>query len=294
MDVLLNQLVAGLSIGSVLLLAAIGLSLTFGQMGVVNMAHGEFIMVGAYTAYVTQQVVTNAGVSLIVALPISFVIGGLLGVLLEETILRRMYHRPLDTLLVTFGVGLILQQLARDIFGPRAVEVASPGWLNGNIQLAGATIPFNRISILVVAVACVGGLAYFTSRTAAGRRIRAVVLNRKLAETNGISTRATDRLTFFVGSGLASIAGVTLTLIGSTGPTLGQSYIVDAFLVVVAGGIGRIKGAVIVAFVLGIFQALVEYSISISFGKFAMLILVVAFLQFRPQGLFAVKTRSLA
>lgn len=294
MDALLNQLVAGVSIGSVLLLVAIGLSLTFGQMGVVNMAHGEFIMVGAYTAYVTQQVVHSAGVSLLLSLPISFFVGGLLGVLLEETILRRMYHRPLDTLLVTFGVGLILQQIARDVFGPRAVEVAAPEWLKGNVDLLGATIPFTRVFILIVAIGAVAGLAYFTTKTPAGRRIRAVVLNRKLAETNGISTRATDRLTFFVGSGLAALAGVTLTLVGSTGPTLGQSYIVDAFLVVVAGGIGRIKGAVIAAFALGIFQALAEYATSISFGKFAALILVVAFLQFRPQGLFAVKTRSLA
>lgn len=294
MDALLNQLVAGASIGSVLLLVAIGLSLTFGQMGVVNMAHGEFIMVGAYTAYVTQQVVHSAGVSLLLSLPISFFVGGLLGVLLEETILRRMYHRPLDTLLVTFGVGLILQQIARDVFGPRAVEVAAPEWLKGNVDLLGATIPFTRVFILIVAIGAVAGLAYFTTKTPAGRRIRAVVLNRKLAETNGISTRATDRLTFFVGSGLAALAGVTLTLVGSTGPTLGQSYIVDAFLVVVAGGIGRIKGAVIAAFALGIFQAFAEYATSISFGKFAALILVVAFLQFRPQGLFAVKTRSLA
>lgn len=294
MDIILNQLVAGLSIGSVLLLVAIGLSLTFGQMGVINMAHGEFIMVGAYTAYVTQQILTNAGMSLLLALPIAFLVGGALGIVLEETILRRMYHRPLDTLLVTFGVGLILQQVARDIFGPRALEVATPEFLRGNVQLLGATIPYNRIFILVIALGAVAGLAYFTTKTAAGRRIRAVVLNRKLAETNGISTRATDRLTFFIGSGLASVAGVTLTLIGSTGPTIGTNYIVDAFLVVVAGGIGKVKGAVIAAFVLGIFQAFVEYSTSISFGKFAMLILVVAFLQFRPQGLFAVKTRSLA
>lgn len=294
MDILFSQLVAGLSIGSVLLLVAIGLSLTFGQMGVINMAHGEFIMVGAYTAFVVQMFVANSGLSLLIAIPLAFIIGGALGVLLEQFLLRHMYHRPLDTLLVTFGVGLILQQIARDIFGPRAVDVRTPEWLRGNIELLGVLVPTSRLFIFVLTLAVVAALAAFTTYSAAGRRIRAVVLNRDLAETNGISTRASDRLTFFIGSGLAGIAGVTITLIGSTGPTIGTNYIVDAFLVVVAGGIGRIKGAVIAAFVLGVMQAYIEYSTTASLAKFIVLILVVLFLQFRPQGLFAVKSRSLA
>ncbi|MDN5722091.1 MAG: urea ABC transporter permease subunit UrtB [Corynebacterium sp.] len=294
MDVLLSQLVAGLSVGSVLLLVAVGLSLTFGQMGVINMAHGEFIMVGAYTAYVVQSILGDAGLSLLVSLPAAFIIGGLLGVLLEQVLIRHMYHRPLDTLLATFGVGLILQQIARDIFGAPAVDVRAPEFLRGSVSLLGTTVPTSRLFILALVLAVVVLLGLFMTKTPEGRRIRAVVLNRDLAETNGINTRATDRMTFFIGSGLAGVAGVTITLIGATGPTIGQNYIVDAFLVVAAGGIGKIKGAVIAAFALGLIQAFVEYSTSASIAKFVVLIVVVAFLQFRPQGLFQARTRSLA
>ncbi|ALC05365.1 ABC transporter permease [Corynebacterium deserti GIMN1.010] len=293
MDVILNQLVAGLSVGSVLLLVAVGLALTFGQMGVINMAHGEFIMVGAYTAFVVQSVVGSAGMSLFISIPLAFIVGGLFGVLLEQFLLRHLYHRPLDTLLATFGVGLILQQLARNIFGAPAVDVRAPEFLRGNVEILGTLIPTARLFILGLALASVAALAAFLNKSAWGRRIRAVVLNRDLAETTGIDTRATDRMTFFVGSGLAGIAGVAITLIGATGPTIGQNYIVDAFLVVAAGGIGRIKGAVIMAFVLGIMQAFVEYTTSASIAKFIVLIAVVAFLQFRPQGLFKTQTRSL-
>ncbi|MFD5868521.1 urea ABC transporter permease subunit UrtB [Corynebacterium sp. NPDC060344] len=294
MDVLLSQLVAGLSVGSVLLLVAVGLSLTFGQMGVINMAHGEFIMVGAYTAFVVQGILGAAGLSLLVSIPAAFLIGGILGVVLEQVLIRHMYHRPLDTLLATFGVGLILQQVARDIFGAPAVDVRAPEWLRGSIDVAGVIVPQSRLFILALVIAVVVALGLFMTATPMGRRIRAVVQNRDLAETNGIDTRATDRLTFFIGSGLAGVAGVTITLIGATGPTIGANYIVDAFLVVAAGGIGKIKGAVIAAFALGVAQAFIEYSTSASIAKFLVLVLVVAFLQFRPQGLFTVRTRSLA
>lgn len=294
MDVLLSQLVAGLSVGSVLLLVAVGLSLTFGQMGVINMAHGEFIMVGAYTAFVVQGILGAAGLSLLVSIPAAFLIGGVLGVILEQVLIRHMYHRPLDTLLATFGVGLILQQVARDIFGAPSVDVRAPEWLRGSLEVAGVIIPQSRLFILALVIVVVAALGLFMTATPMGRRIRAVVLNRDLAETNGIDTRATDRLTFFIGSGLAGVAGVTITLIGATGPTIGANYIVDAFLVVAAGGIGKIKGAVIAAFALGVSQAFIEYSTSASIAKFLVLVLVVAFLQFRPQGLFTVRTRSLA
>lgn len=294
MDVFLSQLVAGISIGSVLLLVAIGLALTFGQMGVINMAHGEFIMAGAYTTYVMQGILGDAGVALIVSIPVAFLVGGLLGALLEQLLIRRMYHRPLDTLLATFGVALILQQVARDIFGAQAVDVRTPSYLQGSIELIGVTVPLSRIFIFVLVVLVVSGLSALVAWTSLGRRIRAVVLNRSLAETSGISTRASDRLTFFIGSGLAGVAGVTLTLVGSTGPTLGTNYIVDAFLVVVVGGIGQIRGAVIAAFALGIMQSFIEYSTSASVAKFIILVLVVAFLQVRPQGIFTVRTRSLA
>lgn len=294
MHALFSQLVAGLSLGSILLLAALGLALTFGQMGVINMAHGEFIMAGAYTAFVVQGIVSDAGISLLLAIPLGFLVGGLMGVILEATLIRRMYHRPLDTLLVTWGVSLILQQAARDIFGAPNVEVRAPSWLAGGVDIGITQIPAARLFILVLAVAAVVGLSLLLKLTPLGRRIRGVVQNRDLAETIGISTRSTDRLTFFIGSGLAGIAGVALTLLGSTGPTLGTSYIVDAFLVVVAGGIGQIKGAVIAAFGLGLLQATFEYSTTASIAKVIVFVVIVVFLQIRPQGIFSVRTRSLA
>ncbi|MCA1703615.1 MAG: urea ABC transporter permease subunit UrtB, partial [Actinobacteria bacterium] len=229
MQALFSQLVAGLSLGSVLLLAALGLALTFGQMGVINMAHGEFMMAGAYTAFVAQGFIADAGTSLLLAIPLGFLVGGTMGVVLEATLIRWMYHRPLDTLLVTWGVALILQQAARDIFGAPNVDVRPPSWLSGSVNLGVTQVPAARLFILVLAVAAVVGLSLLLKATPLGRRIRAVVQNRDLAETVGVSTRSTDRLTFFIGSGLAGIAGVALTLLGSTGPTLGTSYIVDAF-----------------------------------------------------------------
>ncbi|GAB7515219.1 urea ABC transporter permease subunit UrtB [Rhodococcus qingshengii] len=293
MDVVIGQLFTGLSIGSILLLAALGLSLTFGQMGVINMAHGEFIMAGSYTAYVVQQVISNATGSLIISLLVGFVVGGLMGVLLEVVLVSRMYHRPLDTLLVTFGVGLILQQLARDIFGAPAVNVSAPSWLSGGVDIFGAVVPKTRIFILVLAIAAVIALSVALKQSSMGRRIRAVVQNRDLAETSGISSRRTDITTFFLGSGLAGVAGVALTLIGSTSPTIGQSYLIDAFLVVVVGGLGQMKGAVIAAFALGILNSFIEYSTTASIAKVIVFVIIVVFLQVRPQGLFAVKTRSL-
>ncbi|MET0135864.1 MAG: urea ABC transporter permease subunit UrtB [Kibdelosporangium sp.] len=294
MQALTGQLFAGLSLGSVLLLAALGLALTFGQMGVINMAHGEFMMAGAYTAFVVQNIVSDAGVALVLAIAIGFLVGGVLGLILEAALIRRMYHRPLDTLLVTWGVSLILQQLARDVFGAPNVDVRAPGWLSGSVDLGFAEVPAARLFILALSVVAVTGLALVLVRTALGRRIRAVVQNRDLAETVGIATRDTDRLTFFIGSGLAGVAGVAITLLGSTGPTLGTSYIVDAFLVVVAGGIGQIKGTVIAAFGLGLLQATFEYSTTASIAKVAVFAVVVVFLQIRPQGIFSVRTRSLA
>jgi urea transport system permease protein len=289
-----GQLFAGLSLGSILLLAALGLSLTFGQMGVINMAHGEFVMAGAFTAYVVQQVISDAGVSLLLSIPLGFVVGGLLGVLLEATLIRRMYHRPMDTLLVTFGVSLILQQVARDVFGAPSVAVAAPAWLSGSLRLGTVELPVGRLFILGLAAVCVAALAVCMRYTVLGRRLRATVQNRDLAETLGISTRRSDRTTFFIGSGLAGVAGVALTLVGSTSPTLGTGYIVDAFLVVVAGGIGQIKGTVLAAFGLGLLQATLEYSTTASIAKVLVFIAVVAFLQVRPNGIYAVRSRSLA
>ncbi|MEE3852320.1 urea ABC transporter permease subunit UrtB [Gordonia sp. LSe1-13] len=294
METLIGQTFTGLSLGSILLLAALGLSLTFGQMGVINMAHGSFIMAGSYTAYTVQQyLVSNADVSLLVSLFVGFVVGGLMGVLLEVTLIRRMYHRPLDTLLVTFGVGLILQQAARDIFGAPAVRVIAPGWLDGGVEILGAVVPKTRIFIMVLAVICVIAIAATMKYTSMGRRIRAVVQHRDLAETSGISSRQTDITTFFIGSGLAGVAGVALTLIGSTSPNTGMAYLIDAFLVVVIGGLGQIKGAVIAAVALGLLNSFIEYSTTASVAKVIVFVLIVIFLQIRPQGLFTVQSRSL-
>ncbi|MBF6546424.1 urea ABC transporter permease subunit UrtB [Nocardia brasiliensis] len=293
MDVVVGQLFTGLSLGSILLLAALGLSLTFGQMGVINMAHGEFIMAGCYTTYVVQKVISSAGASLVVSLLVGFLIGGLLGAVLEMGLIRWMYDRPLDTLLVTFGVGLVLQQLARDVFGAPAKNVVAPEWLSGGVTILGAVVPKSRLFILLLAVVAVLALAAVLQSTPLGRRIRAVVQNRGLAETSGVSSRFTDISTFFIGSGLAGIAGVALTLIGSTSPTIGQSYLIDAFLVVVIGGLGQIKGTVLAAFALGLLNSFIEYSTTASIAKVIVFVVIVVLLQLRPQGLFTTRTRSL-
>ncbi len=294
MDVVVSQIFTGLSIGSILLLAAIGLALTFGQMGVINMAHGEFIMAGGYTAFVVQGLFENAGVGLLLSIPVAFLVGGLLGVVLEMTLLRRMYHRPLDTLLVTYGVSLILQQLAKNIFGTQGKSVMTPTWLQGPLEIFGFDFPKTRVFVLVLAVVTVVGLSVALKTTSLGRRIRATVQNRQLAECSGISSRATDRLTFFLGSGLAGIAGVALTQLSPVNSSVGQSYIINAFLVVVVGGIGQIKGAVIAAFILGIGQAALEKIYDASLARILIFVAIVAFLQLRPQGIFNVRTRSLA
>ncbi|MER5469034.1 urea ABC transporter permease subunit UrtB [Streptomyces sp. NPDC002935] len=297
MTVILGQVFTGVSIGAVLLLIALGLSLTFGQMNVINMAHGEFIMAGAYTTYVLQKSISGAGMSLIVALPVAFLVSGALGALLEWLLIRRLYLRPLDTLLVTWGVALMLQQLARDIFGAPNVQTRAPDVLTGNITVIGGDDPLtfanSRLFILGLAIAAVVALSLTLRLTPLGRRIRAVVQNRDLAEVSGISTGRVDRTAFFIGSGLAGVAGVALTLVGPIGPTMGTNVIIDAFLVIVVGGIGQLKGSVIVAFVLGSLQSVLEYSTTVSVAKVLVLVAIVAFLQWRPQGLYTLRTRSL-
>ncbi|MFF1704354.1 urea ABC transporter permease subunit UrtB [Streptomyces sp. NPDC058252] len=297
MTVILGQMFTGVSIGAVLLLIALGLSLTFGQMNVINMAHGEFIMAGAYTTYVLQKSISSAGLSLIVALPVAFLVSGALGALLEWLLIRRLYLRPLDTLLVTWGVSLMLQQLARDIFGAPNVQTRAPDVLTGNITVIGGDDPLtfanSRLFILGLAIAALVALSLTLRLTPLGRRIRAVVQNRDLAEVSGISTGRVDRTAFFIGSGLAGVAGVALTLVGPIGPTMGTNVIIDAFLVIVVGGIGQLKGSVIVAFVLGVLQSVLEYSTTVSVAKVLVLVAIVAFLQWRPQGLYTLRTRSL-
>ncbi len=281
MEALVNQLPIGLSIGAVLLLVALGLTFTFGQMGVINMAHGEFIMAGAYTAFLLQD--------LLLALPAAFLVAGLMGLILERAAIRHFYGRPLDTLLLTWGVSLVLQQLARDLFGAPNVQVAAPPWLTGAIGI----LPYNRLFILALAVAGVVAVWAYLGHTRQGRRTQAVVQNRQLAATSGIDTGRVDMLTFFIGSGLAGVAGVALTLIGPVGPALGTYYIVDAFLVVVAGGLGQLRGAVLAAAGLGLLNSYAEFWSDASLAKVIVFVATVAFLQARPQGLFVLRSRAL-
>jgi urea transport system permease protein len=296
MDVILNQIFVGISIGSILLLIALGLTFTFGQMGVINMAHGEFIMAGAYTTYVLQGAVSASllGAAFVLALPVAFLVAGLMGVIIEWLVLRRLYGRPLDTLLVTWGIALILQQLARDIFGAPNVDVVAPSWLQGGVELAGVSMPATRLFIIGLVTLTAVSAWYFVSRTPHGARMRAVIQNRQLASCSGIVTQRIDRRTFFLGSGLAGVAGVALTLIGPIGPTLGLNYIVDAFLVVIVGGLGQLRGAVIAAFSLGILNSLSEYATEASLAKVIVFLSIVVFLQFRPQGIVSEQSRGLA
>lgn len=293
MDGLIAPLLNGTAQGALLLLAALGLSLTFGQMGVINMAHGEFLMAGAFVAYLTQQLIGASDLSIPVALPLAFLVAGLLGLALEVTILRWMYGRPLDTLLVTVGVSLILQQVALQIFPAQGVPVKTPGWLAGQLDVLGYAWPYRQVFTIVLAAVCVALLAAWLKYSSFGRRIRATVQNRDLAETSGVPTRAVDRMTFSVGSGLAGVAGVAASLIGGTNSQMGTQYIIPAFLVVVAGGIGQIKGAVIAAFVVGVALAYFADWTTGSLAQVLAFVLVVVFLQFRPQGLFTVRTRGL-
>lgn len=294
MEALLTPFLTGTAGGAILLMAALGLTLTFGQMGVINMAHGEFIMVGAYVAFLTQQVVSSAGLSILVALPAAFVVAGLLGLVLEVSLIRWMYQRPLDTLLVTVGVSLVLQQLAKEIFGAQGDPVTAPSWLDGRVTISSYEWPLRQPFTIVLALFSVGMLYALLKYTSFGRRIRATVQNRQLAETQGVSTRNVDRTTFFIGSGLAGVGGVAISLISGTNPTLGITYIIPAFLVVVLGGVGQLKGTILAAWGVGVATAFLTDWTSGSMAQVITFALVVCLLTFRPQGLFAVRTRSLA
>ncbi|MFC5470412.1 urea ABC transporter permease subunit UrtB [Cohnella suwonensis] len=300
MEIWVSQLFNGLSVSSILLLIALGLAVTFGLMRVINMAHGEFIMIGAYGAYMTQQVFkSNFSTGLFdayfpVAILFSFAIAFAIGYLLEITLIRFLYGRPLDSLLATWGVGLMLQQLARSIFGAPNVAVASPSWLDGGLTIAsGVVFPYKRLFIFALVALCLFAMYLYIYRSAAGRRMRAVMQNREMAACLGISTRRVDSFTFAIGSGIAGIAGCALTLIGPIGPSIGTYYIVDAFMVVVLGGVGKLIGTVVGALGIGVFNTLFEWGTNASLGKVLVFLCIVAFLQWKPMGMFAVRTRSL-
>ena len=294
MDVFLQQLFNGFSLGSILLLVALGLAFSFGLMNVINMAHGEMIMIGAYSAYVAQNWFKDAmGESgldyyFIVALPFAFIVCSAIGMLLERTLIRRLYGRPLDTLLATWGVSLLLQQGARTIFGAPNVQVTSPPWLQGGIQVTGAfSMPYIRLFIIGMVAVCMALVWLYLTKTPAGRRTRAVMQNREVAGALGVVTPRVDVLTFGLASGLAGIAGCALALIGPIGPSLGTYYIVDAFLVVILGGVGQVLGTAVAALSIGWLNAILEYQTTASLAKVIVFALVIAFLQWRPAGMIS-------
>jgi urea transport system permease protein len=294
-----ENLFQGVSLGSVLLLAAIGLAITFGVMGVINMAHGEMIMLGAYTAFVVQEVFRAflppswIDAYLVASVPAAFLVTGFVGILLERGIIRFLYGRPLETMLATWGVSLILQQLVRTVFGAPNREVSNPSWMTGGINvLGGATITWNRVVILVFCSVVMICLAAVLRWTSFGLHMRAVTQNRDMAAVMGIRTAWIDALTFGLGSGIAGIGGVALSQIGNVSPNLGTIYIVDSFLVVVFGGVGNLMGTLVGALSLGIVNKLLEPVAGAVLGKVAVLLAIILFIQKRPRGLFALKGRA--
>jgi urea transport system permease protein len=288
----------GLSLGSVLLLAAVGLAITMGVMGVINMAHGEMVMLGAYTTYVVQNVIQSVApgfstFSLVVAIPAAFLVAGLAGIAIERGIIRYLYGRPLETLLATWGLSLVLQQTVRSIFGPTNKTVISPSWMSGAFELGHLTITYNRLWIILFSLAVLALMMALLKYTRFGLQTRAVTQNRRMAAAMGIRTDWVDALTFGFGSGIAGIAGVALSQLDNVSPNLGQSYIIDSFMVVVFGGVGNLWGTLVGAMTLGIANKFLEPYAGAVLGKIFVLIFIILFIQRRPRGLFALKGRAL-
>jgi urea transport system permease protein len=287
----------GLSLGSVLALAAIGLAITFGVMGVINMAHGEMVMLGAYTTFVVQELIRSKNpalfdYSLAIAIPLAFLVSGLVGILVERCIIRFLYGRPLDSLLATWGLSLILQQAVRTGFGANNREVGAPSWMSGAFEVGHMTITYNRLWIIVFTLLVFVALLGVLRLTRLGLEMRAVTQNRSMAAAMGIRTGRIDALTFGLGSGIAGIAGVALSQIDNVSPNLGQSYIIDSFMVVVFGGVGNLWGTLVGAFTLGIANKFLEPFAGAVLGKITILVLIILFIQKRPRGLFALKGRA--
>ena len=293
----LQSVFYGVSLGSVLLLAAAGLAITFGVMGVINMAHGEMVMLGAYTTYVVQQAIRGVapglfGSSLFISVPAAFLVAGAVGVAIERLLIRFLYGRPLETLLATWGLSLVLQQAVRSIFGADNRNVGTPDWMSGAFQVGGLVITTNRLTIIIFAVLVVAALMALLRYTSLGLRMRAVTQNRRMAAAMGIRTPWVDALTFGLGSGVAGIAGVALSQIDNVSPNLGQGYIIDSFMVVVFGGVGNLWGTVLGAMVLGIVNKFLEPVAGAVLGKIVVLVLLIAFIQRRPRGMFPLKGRA--
>jgi len=288
----------GISLGSVLLLVALGLAITYGLMGVINMAHGELMMIGAYTTYVVQNLFRAYwpgafDAYVLAAIPAAFLVSALVGAVLERGVIRFLYGRPLETLLATWGISLVLQQAVRSIFGAQNVPVENPGWLSGGVEvMSNLVLPFNRIAIIAFGVIVLGAVAFLIARTRFGLFIRGVTQNRRMASCVGVDTAKIDMLAFSFGAGIAGLGGVALSQIGNVGPDLGQSYIVDSFLVVVVGGVGQLAGTVVAALGLGVLNKLLEGVAGAVLAKIAVLVFIVIFIQRKPSGLFAMKGRS--
>ena len=294
----LGVLFSGLSLGSILLLVALGLAITYGLMGVINMAHGELMMIGAYATFLVQNLFRQFAPGLfdayvLVAIPASFVAAALVGALMERTVIRWLYGRPLETLLATWGISLILMQTVRSIFGAQNVAVENPSWLSGGLQvLPNLTLPWNRLFILLFAALVLVGVALLISRTRLGLFVRGVTQNRRMASCVGVNTARVDTYAFALGAGIAGLAGCALSQVGNVGPDLGQGYIVDSFMVVVLGGVGQLAGTVYAGLGLGVLNKLLEGWQGAVLAKIMVLVLIVLFIQKRPQGIFALKGRS--
>lgn len=284
----------GLSMGSVLLLAAIGLAITFGVMKVINMAHGELIMIGAYTTYTIQQLFPNLiEYSVIIAVPCAFIVSGIVGILIERLVIRHLYGRPLETLLATFGVSLILQQLVRTIYSPLNQEVKTPSWMSGAWEVNSSLfLTYNRLYIVIFSVMVFLAILYVMKKTSLGLKVRAVSQNRPIARAMGIKSSFIDAATFGIGSGIAGVAGVALSQLTNVGPNLGQAYIVDSFMVVVFGGVGNLWGTLIAALTLGEINKFIEPISGAVLAKVIILVFIILFIQKRPRGLFPQKGRD--
>ncbi len=284
----------GLSLGSVLLLIAVGLAITFGVMGVINMAHGELMMIGAYTTYVVQLMMPNhIDYSLFVAIPLAFVVAGLFGIAIERSVIRFLYGRPLETLLATFGISLILQQMVRSIFSPLNRSVATPEWMSGSFEInAALSLTYNRFYVIIFSLLVFFFLLALLKKTSLGLQVRAVSQNRPMAKAMGVRSEWVDALTFGLGSGIAGVAGVALSQLTNVGPNLGQTYIIDSFMVVVFGGVGNLWGTLVSAMSLGVFNKFLEPSTGAVLAKILVLVLIILFIQKRPRGMFPQKGRA--
>jgi urea transport system permease protein len=294
----IGRVLTGISLGSVLLLAALGLAITYGVMGVINMAHGELLMVGAYATWLTQAAFRAwfpdwVDWYVVAAVPVAFLAAGVVGLVIERSVIRFLYGRPLETLLATFGVSLLLAQAARTLFGAQNVELANPSWMSGGLELSSTLVlPWNRIVIVAFAIGVLALVALLLTRTRLGLHVRAVTQNRRMASCLGVPTGRTDALAFALGSGIAGLGGVALSQFSNVGPDMGQAYIVDSFMVVVLGGVGQLAGAVIASFGLGIVSKFLEGWAGAVIAKILVLVFIIVFIQRRPQGLFALKGRQ--